>query len=211
MTTDMRWPGGYQLSQRGWIQVRYDQRTWIPCPLVFPEGEDRRSWSRLFAEEWWYRSGQQPVEQGIAALAWTLAQLHEQAYTALPMHEGFIHLPDLRQVPLVVGIGVWEAAGEAEEQLRALTHAGEAGQMRPPQVTQCHAKQLGTGLRVLAHLLQGEQIMGVLSYAWRSQEYATAIRIFTASPDLGRLQRVSEDIERLADAITMIERPQPRA
>jgi hypothetical protein len=102
----------YPMSRRGWMSVEYAQQIWIPCPPVFPDGADRSSWASLYAEEWWYRAGRKHGKREITALAKTLAAIHEYAYGHLLMHNGFIHLPDLRIVPLLVSFGVWEAVGE---------------------------------------------------------------------------------------------------
>jgi hypothetical protein len=48
------WP--YQLSWHGWIRVDFNQNIWLPCPMVFPDGSDRASWAKLYAEEWWSRT-----------------------------------------------------------------------------------------------------------------------------------------------------------
>lgn len=206
-------PPGHQMSTRGWISVEYDLRTWIPCPPVFPDGENRQSWARLFAEEWWMASKRKHGEREVTALARTLAQIHEIGYRELPMHDGFIHLPDLRLAPLLVGIGVWAASGEREAQLRALVHADDPDAMRPPLIEEFRPARMDAreqpGIKVLAYIRDGERITGFLSYAWRSEEHATAVRMFTASPDLGRVQRALPDMERLASGVTIIPRPYP--
>jgi hypothetical protein len=205
-------PGpGYPMSTRGWISVEYDLRIWIPCPPAFPEGETPRSWARLFAEEWWAASKRRHGEREITALAQTLAGIREIGYRELPMHNGFIHLPDLRLAPLLVGIGVWAAVGERDAQLRALVHADDADAMKPPMIEEFRPARMdprdGPGLKVLAYTRDGERITGFLSYAWRSDEHDTAVRMFTASSDLGRVQQALPDMERLANGVTIIARP----
>lgn len=201
-------PATLEMSRDGWISVTYNQAAWIPCPPVFPEGEDRQSWALLFAQEWWARSGFDPGrgDLGVLALAQTLADIHQTAYASLAMHDGFIHLPDLRLAPLLVGVGVWAADGERDAQLRALVRADTPGTLRPPLVEEFRSARMGPGLKALSHAQHGEMVMGFLSYAWRSQEHATAIRMFTACPDLGRLHRAVPDIEQLADGMTIISR-----
>jgi hypothetical protein len=199
------------MSTRGWISVEYDQRIWIPCPPVFPDGENRRSWARLFAGEWWAASKRSHGEREVTALALTLEGIHEIGYRELPMHDGFIHLPALRLTPLLVGIGVWAASGERDAQLRALSHADDPGAMKPPVIEEFRPARTGPregpGLKVLAYTRVGERITGFVSYAWRSEEHATAVRMFAASPDLGRLQGALPDMERLANGVTIIPRP----
>jgi hypothetical protein len=126
-------PFPYQLSRRGWISVAYNQNIWIPCQPVFPEGFDRRSWARLYAEEWWSRTSRPHGKREISALARTLEDLHAYAYRHLPMHLGFLHLPSLQLAPLLVSFGIWEAAGDRAEQLRFLTRADDPAFMQPPR------------------------------------------------------------------------------
>lgn len=194
----------YSRSRRGWISVRYDQRTWIPCPPVFPEGQHRDSWASLYATEWWARSGLDYGAREVTALARTLASIHTCAYGELPMHRGFIHLPNLTIVPLLVSFGIWEAVGESAAQLRILTHADDPAAMQPPLAEEFRTDVLGPGLRVLAYTRKDQVVTGHLNYAWRSEQHATALRMFTGSPDLGRLQRAMPDIERLARGVAII-------
>jgi hypothetical protein len=197
-------PASYSMSRRGWISVKYDQRTWIPCPPVFPPGENRASWAALYAAEWWARSGMDYGDREAAALARTLGAIHDYAYGELPMHRGFIHLPDLTISPLLVSFGVWEAAGEPASQLRVLTHADDPMAMQPPLAEEFRTDLLGQGLKVLAYTRKDDVVTGHLNYAWRSEAHATALRMFTGSPDLGRLQRAVPDIERLARGVAII-------
>jgi hypothetical protein len=203
----------YPMSTRGWISVDYDLRIWIPCPPVFPEGESRQSWARLFAAEWWAASKREHGEREVTALAQTLEGIHEIGYRELPMHNGFIHLPDLRLAPLLVGIGVWAATGDRDAQLRALARADDPAAMKPPIIEEFRPARMGPrddpGLKALAYSRNGERITAFLSYAWRSDEHGTAVRMFTASPDLGRVQRVLPDMERLANGVTIIARSLP--
>ena len=202
-------PATREMSRRGWISVTYDQRTWIPCPPVFPEGEDRQSWALLFAQEWWAISGREHGEREVRALARALTEIHQAAYAGLAMQDGFIHLPDLRLVPLLVSLGVWAADGERDAQLRALARADDPVTVRPPLVEEFRAARMGPGLKALSYARRGEMLMGFLSYAWRSEEHATAVRMFTACPDLGRIQRAIPDIEQLANGVTIIARSYP--
>ena len=39
-------PAAGPASQKGWITVGFDPAVWIPCPPVFPAGDDRRSWAQ---------------------------------------------------------------------------------------------------------------------------------------------------------------------
>jgi hypothetical protein len=197
---------GYAMSKRGWMSIQYAQNVWIPCPPVFPDGYDRDSWASLYAEQWWEMSGREHSDREVKLLARTLADIHDYAYAHLEMHRGFIHLPDLSLVPLLVSFGIWEAVGDRTTQLRILTHADDPEAIQPPSVEEFATDRLGPGLRVLAYTKNKEVITGHLNYAWRSEEYATALRMFTGSPDLGRLQRAIPDIEELARGAAIIPR-----
>ncbi len=197
-------PFPYQLSRHGWISVAYNQNIWIPCPPVFPEGLDRRSWAQLYAEEWWSRSSRPHGKREITALARTLADMHAYAYSHLAMHRGFLHLPSLQLAPLLVSFGIWEAAGARMDQLRFLTRADDPTLMQEPVAEEFSTGNLGPGLKVLACTQDKNVVTGYLNYAWRSEELATAVRMFTGSPDLGRLELALPDIEELARAVAWV-------
>ena len=197
-------PFPYQLSRHGWISVAYNQNIWILCPPVFPEGLDRQSWAALYAEEWWSRTSQPHGKLEISALARTLADIHAYAYGHMPMHLGFLHLPSLRLIPQLVSFGIWEVAGDRTRQLRFLTRADDPAFMQPPAVEEFGTGSLGPGLKVLGHTRDKDVVTGHLAYAWRTEELATALRMFTGGPDLGRLQHALPDIEELARAVTWV-------
>jgi hypothetical protein len=64
---------------------------------------------------------------------------------------------------------------------------------------------------VTAYTQTKKVITGHLNYAWRSDEHATAVRMFTGSPDLDRLQRAVPDVEQLARGVAIIGREPARA
>jgi hypothetical protein len=195
------------MSTRGWLTVKYATNVWIPCPPVFPAGDNADSWSALFAEQWWAMSGRKHGRREVKAMARMLVEIREYAYSHLEMHRGFIHLPDLALTPLLVSFGIWEAVGDRETQLRILTHADDPEAVQPPLVEEFGTEQLGPGLKTLSYTRKDDTVTGHLSYAWRSEEYATAVRMFTGSPDLGRLQRAVPDIEELARGAAVVPRP----
>lgn len=186
------------------MSVEYAQDVWIPCPPVFPDDYDRGSWAALYAEEWMSKAAGKHRDREVKALARTLVDMHKYAYTHLEMHNGFIHLPDLGLVPLLVSFGVWEAVGDRTTQLRVLAHADDPEAMEPPVVEEFGTDKLGPGLKAMAYTRKGRTVTGHLSYAWRSEECATALRLFTGSPDLGRLQRAIPDIERMVQGVAFV-------
>jgi hypothetical protein len=194
----------YPMSQRGWIGVEYARHVWIPCPPGFPEDVDRATWASLYAEQWWESSGREHGDREVKLLATTLTDIHEYAYSHLEMHQGLIHLPSLALVPLLVSFGIWAAVGDRTTQLRTLTRADDPHAIEPPFAEEFATDRLGPGLKVLAYTRKDDMITGHLSYAWRSEQCATAVRMFTGCPDLGRLQRAVPDIEQLARRVTIV-------
>jgi len=197
-------PQPYQLSRRGWISVAYNQNIWIPCQQVFPKGSDRKSWATLYAEEWWSRTGRPHGKREITTMARMLSDIHAYAYANMAMHMGFLHLPALGLAPLLVSFGIWEAAGDRTEQLRVMTRADDPTVMQAPVVEEFDTDKLGPGIKVVAYTRNKDVVTGYLNYAWRSEELATAVRMFTGSPDLGRLQQAMPDIEQLARAAAWV-------
>jgi hypothetical protein len=121
-----------RLDQRGLQPEHLD-----PVPSGVPRRVDRRSWAQLYAEEWWSRTAQPHGKREVTAMARSLADIHAFAYSHLAMHRGFLHLPNLHVVPLLVSFGIWEAAGDRTDQLRFLTRADDPTLMQPPVVEDC--------------------------------------------------------------------------
>ena len=144
----------------------------------------------------------------VDSLATTLSRIHEMTYGTLPCHLALIHLRDVRVKPLLVGFGIWPAVGSRREQLRALVGADAPHAMEPPIVAPVTTAALGDGLRAMSYFRDQGTVMGSLSYAWISEEYETAIRVFTSCPDLGRLQAAIPDLDQLAQVIRVVPRTQ---
>jgi hypothetical protein len=143
------WP--YQLSWHGWISVGYNQNIWIPCPPVFPDGFDRKSWAQLYAEEWWSRTARVYGKREIRAMARMLSEIHAYAYSNLAMHMGFLYMPAIGPAPLLVSFGIWEAVGDRDEQLRFLVRAYDPTLMQAPVIEQFGTEKLGHGIKSTAY------------------------------------------------------------
>lgn len=76
--------------------------------------------------------------------------------------------------------------------------------MEPPAVEEFGTDNLGPGLKVLGYSREKDVVTGHLAYAWRSEELATALRMFTGGPDLRRLQHALPDIEDLARTVAWV-------
>lgn len=196
-------------SKKGWAMASYDKRVWVPCPRGLPEGWDHERWAREFAAAWWGLSGLPHGEDELAKLTTLLDYIYVSTWgpdSEIPCHLAFIHLPDPRMQPMPVYLAILEALNPKDEELRRLTRADDPAAMEPPVIDEFGTENLGAGLRVLRHWRgedEGEVDAG-LSYAWRSERYETDLRLFTATSDLGRLQRAIPDIDELARQISVV-------
>ncbi|MGH3166371.1 MAG: hypothetical protein ACRDN0_10820 [Trebonia sp.] len=192
-------------SKKGWASIDYDDRIWIPCPAVFRPGVDREAYAAGVARIWWEQSGIRHTPADVGRLAEMLSGIHLGIYGKIPCHYALIHLPDPRQMPLMLYVGIWESLGDKDEHLRMLCHADDSGAVERPVAEEFATQRLGTGLRVIRyrHLPDGALFAG-LAYAWRSEAYETDLLLNTSSEDLGRLQGAIPDIENLARAASIV-------
>jgi hypothetical protein len=203
-------------SQTGWAKVDYDRRKWIPCLAAMPDGYDTARWAREFSAAWWSMSGLPHAENDMARLEAQLAVIRDSTYGHILCHLAFIHLPDPRLNPLPVYLAILQASGERDTQLRTLTMVNDPKAVRPPIIEEFRTGRLGSGLRVMRYCAEDApeaptsdtpEIYAGLSYAWRSEQFQTDLRLYTACPDLGRLQQAIPDIDELARSITAIPAP----
>ena len=201
---------GDQTSRTGWIKVGYDRTIWIPCPPGFRADMTREQWAGGFAQAWWEASGAKFGQRELQNFEHALVYAHENIYGHLPCHLALLHVPDVYSGVLPVCFGIWQASGDRDSQLRMLVHADDPAAMEPPVVEEARTPALGTGLRCIYYQRErhGPGVLASLNYAWRSEEYDTDVRVFTAAADLGRLQGALGDIEALTQVITMIPRAQ---
>ena len=200
------------MSRKGWVAIGYDKTTWIPCPPGFEGQASRDEWAEGFANTWWDASGRKHGKRVINAFARMLIDMQARIYTEQPCHLALLHMPDVQYTPLPVYIGIWQAAGDRDSQLRGLVHFDEPNAVERPVVEEAWTESLGTGLRSLYYQKpqRRRDLLGVVNYAWRSEEYETALHIYTLYSDLRRLQRSMPDIDAMTRTITFIPSP-PRA
>lgn len=204
-------------SEKGWAKVDYQRTLWIPCLAAMPDGYDTGRWARDFSAAWWSLAGLPHGENELMRLETQLAYIRDNSVGHLPFHMAFIHLPDPRLDPLPVYLAILAARGERAAELRVLTLADDPLAVRPPIVEEFTTDRLGSGLRVLRYFTEagpgvplvpaeGEtpEVYAGLSYAWRSEQYETDLRLSTATHDLGRLQAAIGDIDELARQISVV-------
>lgn len=197
------------LSKKGWFDADYDAQVWIPCPAVFPEGVDREIYAAGVAGIWFERVPPDRRRPGdVELLAAQLSEIHQATYGKVAVCYVFVHLPDpVGHLPLVVNVGVWEARGDAGEQLRMLCLADDPDAVEPPIVDEFATPRLGTGLRVLRYCRLTDDdgaLYSGLNYAFRSAELETDLALSVVSEDLGRLQGAMPDIEALVRSMSII-------
>jgi hypothetical protein len=194
-------------SEHGWIKAAYNKARWVPCPRDFPAGLPEEEWARRVAKLWWETAHTKFGDRQVRSLEQSLIYVHDNIFSQ-PCHLVLIHLPDARVAPLPVCFGIWRSFGDREEQLRMLVHADDEIAVQPPILEEVWTEALGSGLKCLYYQKQreGKEVIGVLNYAWRSDEYMTDLRIFTATSNLGRLEQAMPDIDELTKVIQFIPR-----
>lgn len=201
-------------SRKGWVRVQCDLRIWIPCPAEFPDelGLDRESWSVAMAEAWWEQSGLSYGQSAVDKLAYMLREVREQGYENVPCHQIWAYYRDFTVPPLPVHIGIWMMTGDREDQLRALSGATDHNVIRQPLVTEFTTKTLGIGFRVVRYKDDGNgNVVGMLGFAFRSEEFETDVQVITGTPDLRQLQRTTADIDDFVHGISVYYNPAPQS
>jgi hypothetical protein len=193
-------------SKKGWPKIAYDKGIWIPCPDPEFLGEAKREqWAKDYASVWWEVSGVRYGKRQVKGLQQALLEIQRGIYATQPCHSVVINLPNVDVLPLPVMVATWEAVGDKDSQLRVLVHADEPEAVEAPLVEPFTAEKLGTGLKsqYLQRSAQGPDLTGVVNYAWRVEDMETDVRVFTACPDLGRLQVAMPDIDQLTNTISV--------
>jgi hypothetical protein len=194
-------------SKKGWVRIKYDQNVWIPLLPAFPEGDDLPSYCAAVAEEWWHACGLSYSAVDVLRLRHMLIAAWEGTYGHIPCHLMFVHLPDPRQLPLFLYVGVWEAAGNRDTQLRNWCLASDPDAVELPVIDEITTDRLGTGIRVMRYRRNNDgALCAALRYAWRSAEFGTDLVLNATAEDLGRLQRAIPDIDDFANATSIIAR-----
>lgn len=194
------------ISQKGWIKVGYDRTIWIPLPPAFRPDFTRDEWASGFAKIWWEASGRPHGKREIKNFTKMFIAIQQTIYSEQPCHLALLHMPDVNYRALPVCFGIWQTAGEPEDQLRQLVHAEEPVAIDPPVVEEVWTDSLGRGLKSLFYqrMTKSDGVLAVLNYAWRSEQYETALHIYTAWPDWARLQQAMPDIDAMTKTITIV-------
>ena len=185
-----------ETSEKGWLRVDLESPFWIPCPVAFPDGMTREAWATEAAGAWWQQSGLTYTPTAVGQLAQMLALAQEHGYARVPCHQIWIYLRDPATPPLPVHIGIWSSEGEREQRFRLLAGADDRASVRKPEVSEVETANLGGGLRVLRYRKSRKgALVGLLAYAFRSQECETDLQILAGSNSLSELTAAYGDID----------------
>ncbi|MEW2520136.1 hypothetical protein [Actinacidiphila alni] len=179
-----------------------DHARWVRVPPAgFP---DVAAYARVMAEA---HAG--PGEAG--ELAEMLAYGMERYPRVYPGYGLHFHLEGPRGIPLAVYSAEFDlesGEADADEELRALTHADADYAVEPPVVEEFGGGRLGTGIRVLRYFVDPDDgddgddgITVGLRYAWRVPEHGADVLVLTAAPDPARVLRAMDDIDAFARAL----------
>lgn len=136
-----------------------------------------------------------------------MLEIREDLFMTWAGHELWFYLGPPRHRPLPVMLGVWEMDGERDEQLRFLAGAETVDLVEPPVVEPFPTEHLGAGVKVqCVQRSSGRRnsVVGLLGYAWRSQDLETDLHIKAMCPDLGWLQGAMSGIDEFARALRVV-------
>jgi hypothetical protein len=131
-------------------------------------------------------------------------------------HQVFLHVLSLDLTPLPVFLNIWKSAEDKDTALRGLASADDPAVVQPPVIGDVGTGHLGSGLRVYRVTRpdpDSPQLLGIIAYAFRCEEYATDIQLQAVSYDLGFLQACFDGLDEFAghrDRATVPFRPSGR-
>jgi hypothetical protein len=144
-----------------------------------------------------------------AEAASAMLEMREDLYLHWPGHYLYFYMGPPRQRPLPVMLGVWQMTGERDEQLRMLAGYETEDLVEPPVMEAFHTEHLGTGVKVWCAQKAPSRsgaVVGLLGYAWRSEELETDMHLKAMCPDLGWLQGAMPGIDEFARALRIVPR-----
>lgn len=168
---------------------------------------DIAAWCREEAEDLWEEHGLAPDSHSVELLAGSLQRCAEAFSPPGSDHWLFLHHSTPSDLPLPVCAVIGQASGPREETLPALTLADDPQAVEPPVVKRFRSEHLGEGLSVFRYVAEdgSARLRACVRYAWRVEEYAADVVIWTASDDTARILRAAEDIEELARSLTIFD------
>ncbi|HEV3382116.1 MAG TPA: hypothetical protein VG142_14210 [Trebonia sp.] len=142
-----------------------------------------------------------------AEAAKAMLEIREDLFMHWPGHYLYFYMGPPRHRPLPVMVGVWQMTGERDEQLRMLAGYETEDLAEPPAMEAFSSEHLGFGVKVRC-VQKGPRrrgsLVGLLGYAWRSEELQTDLHMRALCPDLGWLEGATPGIDRFARAARLV-------
>jgi len=183
----------------------YDGANWALLPPPATSAESERATPVLaqgFAKIARARGGA-PVDQAVKAML----AIREDLYMNWVGQYMYFYMGPPRYRPLPVMLGIWQMMDARDEQLQMLAGYGTQDLVEPPVLEDFYTEHLGTGAKVWC-VQKAEKrrkaVVGLLGYAWRSEELETDLHLQTMCPDLGWLQGAMPGIDEFARAIRIV-------
>jgi hypothetical protein len=185
----------------------YTAGDWVllPPPAVRAERQGQAAW---LAHEW---AKLAELKGGIpeAEAAKAMLEMRKEFYLNWPGHFMYFYLCPPRRRPLPVMLGVWRMGGERDEQLRALAGYETIDLVEPPVMEAFPTERLGAGVKVWCRQKapkRRKEVVGLLGYAWRSEELETDLSLRVFCPDLDWLRTATPGIDEFARALRIVPR-----
>ncbi|MGW0737023.1 hypothetical protein [Streptomyces sp. NPDC002851] len=160
----------------------------------------------------WRSSAQDAGESGVQLLAGTLRRCADAFAPDDFATRALLHIQEPQAMPLPLFATVQPAYGEREEALRALVRAEDPDAVEPPVVEAHRAEFVGQGLRAFRSVRQDDdpELLAGLRYAWRDDEFAMDIVLWTATTDIGQIMQATDRIEQLTQKVAVrVRGPEP--
>jgi hypothetical protein len=142
-----------------------------------------------------------------AEAAKAMLEIREDLFMNWPGHYLYFYMGPPWRRPLPVMVGVWQMTGERDEQLRMLAGYDTEDLVEPPAAEAFSSEHLGFGVKVRC-VQKGPKrrnaVVGLLGYAWRSEELETDLHMRAMCPDLGWLEGAAPAIDRFARAARLV-------
>jgi hypothetical protein len=152
-------------------------------------------------------SGLEPADRQLTVLATQLREFAARLSEGDVPGIALLHLRYPEDGPLTAAlINAADAGDGSEASLRAIAGADDPGLIEPPDV-QWIETPLGVAMRVwryVAHPVHGRSgVYAALTYVWHLPQHDADVRLTTSSFELGELTLAAEDIDNLAQGITI--------
>jgi hypothetical protein len=200
----------HEMSEKGTYEADREAYTitdWALLPPPAKRAESQSQASQMAHD--WAKIAEKLGGPPEAEAANAMLEIREDFYMHFPGHFMYFYIGPPRRAPLPVMLGVWRMDGERDEQLRVLAGYETEKLVEPPVMEAFPTEHLGTGVKVWCVQKAPHRrraVVGLLGYAWRSEELETDLTLRALCPDLGWLQGSMHGIDEFARALRIVPR-----